>query len=334
MVFVRINWHRMEKEQMLDGVFLKIHESSLSGYFWASMKNTPVKTIDTKSLETRNHHDKSFRSLLGGDWCNFRKAFAGKCCGNPVQLRTKSFGICDHHSRDSDLAYPWDFCTGSLLIADMIWSLLTKTISHKNLLLTNKILAPLNCRLWIKILHHPRLLFIQVFFSADVFFALCEDWAGHSAFLESRFKKWSLTLPSGSHFYQVGHLAHLTLRRKGFGGRGTPLLFSLSCCLVGSNFWLDVSTDDDCVFHLFYSTKVTNMWILNAHIQRLAIPRYCSWLHHWSKKRRSYANAWTKRFDVGHKRMVLEMSRDQSRGIRWWIGVISPGWRTNPWRLS
>lgn len=70
------------------------------------MKNTPVKTIDTKSLETRNHHDKSFRSLLGGDWCNFRKAFAGKCCGNPVQLRTKSFGICDHHSRDSDLAYP------------------------------------------------------------------------------------------------------------------------------------------------------------------------------------------------------------------------------------
>lgn len=31
------------------------------------------------------------------------------------------------------------FCRGSLLIADMIWSLLTKTISHKNLLLTNKI---------------------------------------------------------------------------------------------------------------------------------------------------------------------------------------------------
>lgn len=96
-----------------------------------------------------------------------------------------------------------------------------------------------------------------------------------------------------------------------------PFFFSLSCCLVSLNFWLDVSTDDDCVFH---STKVINMWIHNAHIQRLAIPRYCSWLHHWSKKRRSYANASTKRFDVGPKRMVFEMSRDQSRGIRWWIG--------------
>lgn len=35
----------------------------------------------------------------------------------------------------------------------------------------------------------------------------CEDWPGHVAFVESRFKKWSLSLPSGSHFYQVGHLA-------------------------------------------------------------------------------------------------------------------------------
>ena len=34
---------------------------------------------------------------------------------------------------------------------------------------------------------------------------LHQDWAGHTAFVDSKFKKWCLSLPGGSHFYQVGN---------------------------------------------------------------------------------------------------------------------------------
>lgn len=53
------------------------------------------------------------------------------------------------------------------------------------------------------------------------------DWPGHAAFLQSKFKKWSLSLPSGSHFYQVGN-QHVNRQRSYPASRNTTVLLLAS----------------------------------------------------------------------------------------------------------
>ncbi|CAK8995697.1 mRNA (2'-O-methyladenosine-N(6)-)-methyltransferase (Cap-specific adenosine methyltransferase) (CAPAM) (hCAPAM) (Phosphorylated CTD-interacting factor 1) (hPCIF1) (Protein phosphatase 1 regulatory subunit 121) [Durusdinium trenchii] len=53
------------------------------------------------------------------------------------------------------------------------------------------------------------------------------DWPGHRAFEESKFKKWSLSLPSGHHFYQVGN-QHVNHQRTYPASRNTTVLLLAS----------------------------------------------------------------------------------------------------------